>query len=253
MSSQAGISASRGVSTASGAMTPSSFCRSKVISRWRSQPWANLPLYFSIHSGGHVVRCVGGAGREVHEERLVGQQRLLLAHPVDRLVGQVLGQVIALGRRLRRLDRGGALVQGRVPLVVLAADEAVEVLEAAAAGRPRGERARRAGLPDRNLVALAELRRRIAVELQRQRQRRLGVRQHRGVPGCRGGGFGDVAHAHRVVVAAGQQRLARRRAQRSGVEPVVLQPARCQLLEVRRLARPAERTAGAEADVVDAG
>ena len=52
MSSQAGISAWRGVSTASGGMTPSSFWRSKVISRWLSQPWANLPLYFSIHSGG---------------------------------------------------------------------------------------------------------------------------------------------------------------------------------------------------------
>ena len=52
MSSQAGISAWRGVSTASGGMTPSSFCRSKVISRCLSQPWANLPLYLSIHSFG---------------------------------------------------------------------------------------------------------------------------------------------------------------------------------------------------------
>ncbi len=169
MSSQAGISAWRGVSTASGGMTPSSFWRSKVISRCLSQPWANLPLYLSIHSFGHLVRRVGGARREVHEERLVGQQRLLLACPADRLVGQILGQVVALGRRLRRLDRGGALVQGRVPLVVLAADETVEVLEAAAAGRPCRERPGRAGLPDRNLVALAELGRGVSVELQRQR------------------------------------------------------------------------------------
>ena len=33
----------------------------------------------------HVVRGVGGARREVHEERLVRHQRLLLAHPGDAL------------------------------------------------------------------------------------------------------------------------------------------------------------------------
>ena len=75
----------------------------------------------------HVVRGVGRAGREVHEERLVRRQRLLGRDPVDRAVGQVLGEVVALlGGRLR-LDRGGAVVEGRVVLVVLAADEAVEV------------------------------------------------------------------------------------------------------------------------------
>ena len=168
-------------------------------------------------------------------------QRLLLARPGDRLVGQVLGQVVALGRRLRRLDRRRALVERRIPLVVLAADEAVEVLEAAAAGRPRVERARRARLPDRHLVALAELRGRVAIELERQRERRLGVGQHRAVAGRGGRDLGDAAHADRVVVAAGEQRLPRRRAQRRGVEARVLQPALRELLEVRRLARPAER------------
>ena len=92
---------------------------------------------------GHVVRRVGRAWREVDEERLVAHQRLLLARPGDGLVRQVLGQVVAFGRRLRWLDRRGAFVEGRVPLIVLAADEAVEVLESAAAGRPRVERARR--------------------------------------------------------------------------------------------------------------
>ena len=166
----------------------------------------------------HVVRRVRRARREVDEERLVAHQRLLLAHPGDRLVGQVLGQVIALGRRLRRLDRRRALVERGIPLVVLAADEAVEVLESAAAGRPRIERARRTGLPHRHLVTLAELRGRVAVEFERQRERRLGVGQHRAVAGRGGRDLGDAAHADRVVVAAGEQRLARRRAQRRGVE-----------------------------------
>ena len=251
MSSQAGISAWRGVSTASAGMTPSSFWRSNVISRCLSQPWANLPLYLSIHSLGTWCGACVAPGAKYMKNGLSPHQRLLLAHPVDRLVGQILGQVIALRRRLRRLDRRRALVQRRVPLVVLAADEAVEVLEPAATGRPGGERARRAGLPDRDLVALAELRRRVAVELERLRQRRLGVRQHRAVTGCRGGDLGDAAHAHRVVVAAGQQRLARRRAQRRGVEPRVLQPAGGELLEVGGVARPAEGAAGAVTDVVD--
>ncbi len=200
---------------------------------------------------GYVVGGVGGTRREVHEERLVGQQCLLLARPVDRLVGEVLGQVIALRGRLRGLDRRGALVQGGVPLVVLPADEAVEVLETATARGPCGEGACRTGLPHRNLVALAELRRRVAVQLERLRQRRLGVRQHGAVSRCCGGDLGDAAHSHRVMVAAGEQRLAGRRAQRRGVEPGVLQSARGELLEVGRVARAAEGAGGAVADVVD--
>ena len=60
---------------------------------------------------GDVVRGMGRAGREVHEERLVAHQRLLLARPGDGLVGQILGQVVALSGRLRGLDRGGAFIQ----------------------------------------------------------------------------------------------------------------------------------------------
>ena len=115
--------------------------------------------------------------------------------------------VALLGGR-RRLDRGRPVVERGVPLVVLAADEAVERLEAAAARRPGVERAHRRGLPDRHLVALAELRRRVAVQLQRHRERRLRVRPQRAVAGRRGRRLGDAAHADRVVVAAGEHRLA---------------------------------------------
>ena len=200
---------------------------------------------------GHVVRRVRGAGREVDEERFVGQQRLLLARPGDELVGQIFGEVVALGRRLRRLDRRCAFIQRRVPLVVLAADESVEVLETAAAGRPRGKRPRRARLPHRHLVALAELRGRVAIQLQGERERRFGVGQHRALAGSGGGDLGDAAHPDRVMVAAGKQCLARRRAQGRGVEARVLQPALGQLFEVRRMARAAEGAGGAVANVVD--
>ena len=159
--------------------------------------------------------------------------------------------MIALFWRLRRLDRRRPLVQGRVPLVVLTADEAVEVLEAAAAGRPRVERSGRAGLPHRHLVAFAELRRRVAIELEGQRERRLGVGQHRAVAGRCRGDFGDAAHADRVMVASGEQRLPRRRAQRGRVEARVPQSALGELLEVRGLAWTAEHAGRAVADVVD--
>ena len=42
---------------------------------------------------GDVMGGMRGAGREVHEEGLVRHQRLLLTHPTDRLVGEVLGRV----------------------------------------------------------------------------------------------------------------------------------------------------------------
>ncbi len=59
----------------------------------------------------NVVRSVCGAGGEVQEERLVGCEDLLLPHPRDRLVGQVLGEVVALFRGAPRLHPAGALVQ----------------------------------------------------------------------------------------------------------------------------------------------
>ncbi len=123
----------------------------------------------------HVVGGMGGARGEVHEEGLVRHQRLLLVHPTDGPVGQVLRQVVALLRRLRRLDGRESLVQRRVVLVVLAPDEAVEVLEPSPSGGPGVERPHRRGLPHGHLVALAELRRRVAVQLQRHCERRHGV------------------------------------------------------------------------------
>ena len=150
-----------------------------------------------------VVRRMGRSGGEVHEERLVGHQRLLLPDPGDRVIRQILGEVVALLRRLRRLDRRDAVVERRVVLVGLRADEPVEVLEAAAQG-PLAERPYRARLPDRHLVALPQLGGAVAVEFHGLRQRRSGIRSDGVVAGRRGGDLRDAAHADRVVVAAGK-------------------------------------------------
>ena len=45
---------------------------------------------------GNMMRRVRGARRKVCKERLVGSEHLLLADPLDRLGGQVIGEMIAL-------------------------------------------------------------------------------------------------------------------------------------------------------------
>src|SRR4029077_4864126 len=78
---------------------------------------------------GHVVRRMRSAGRVVHEEWLVRGQRLLLLHPRDGAVRQVLVERVALFPRLSRLDPRRAFKQVGVVLMGLAADEAIEILE----------------------------------------------------------------------------------------------------------------------------
>ena len=73
------------------------------------------------------MRSVGGAGGEVREERLVRRQRLLAPDPPDRLIRHVGREVVV--RVVRHFHLHSAVVDQRCPLIRLAADEAVELVE----------------------------------------------------------------------------------------------------------------------------
>ena len=120
-----------------------------------------------------VMRAVRGAGRPVHQERLVGREGAMLAQPGDRLVGEVFAQMIFLV--VRRLDGVEVLVQPRLPLRRLAGEEAVEIVEAdALAGRPERERPHRRRLGRGRVVPLAERRGLVAVSAEHLGDRRGG-------------------------------------------------------------------------------
>ncbi len=102
----------------------------------------------------HMVGAVQTAAGPVHEERLVGLERLVPVQPPDRVVREVLAEVVPLLRGLRRQHTGGVPDQVRLVLRRLAGQEAVEVLEAQPC-RPVVERPCRGGFQGRGVVPLA--------------------------------------------------------------------------------------------------
>ena len=168
-----------------------------------------------------MVRRVRAARHVVDEERLVGRQRVHAIHVVDGFVGHRRGQVPA-GLALERVDLRRVAEEVRLPLVGVAADEAVEVLEAHADG-PLVERACLAGLELRRVVVLAEPRGGIAVVLEDAADGGLVLGDDAVVAGKTGGLLGHHAETGRVMIAPGDQRRPRGRAQRRGMEVGVAQ------------------------------
>jgi hypothetical protein len=116
---------------------------------------SNLPLVLLDPLLRRVVRRVRAPGAEVHEERLVGRDHLRVLDELDRLVGQVGREVVAVLRAAPAARPGGCRRQVGIPLVRLAAEEAVEALEAAA-DRPVALRRGHVHLVGRAQVPLAE-------------------------------------------------------------------------------------------------
>ena len=78
---------------------------------------------------GGMMRRMDAAGHVIDEERLVGRDLVEFLHVLDRVIGHGRGQVPA-GVVAERVDRRRVAEQVRLPLAGVAADEAVEVLEA---------------------------------------------------------------------------------------------------------------------------
>ena len=171
-----------------------------------------------------MMRRMGGAGGVIDEPRLVGVVRADGVQPLDGLVGDVIGEVVelpvlALGDAEHRVVLG----DDRIVLAGGAGQKAPPVVEAPGL-RPVLEGAGRPHLAAWRHVPLAEAAGDVAVLLQDAGQRRATARPCAGVAGERPRKLGDAAHAHAMVVAAGEHRGAGRRADGRHVEGVVRQP-----------------------------
>ncbi len=147
----------------------------------------------------HVVRRVSRPRREVDEERLVRRHGLLVLDPGHCLVGHIGHEVVV--RIMRQFYLGDAIEQVRRPLVRLAADEAVELVETLVRG-PAVKGTGDAGLPGSGLVPFAERRGAVAVQPQHFGHRCRCVGNLARCARETGPHLGDEAHVHGVVVAA---------------------------------------------------
>ena len=175
---------------------------------------------------------MAGAAGPIHEERLVGLERLLIAQPLDGVVGQVLAEVILLAGRVIGMDHGRVAHEVRLVLRRLAGEEAVEVFEAVA-GRPILERAGGGGLIGGRVVPLAEGRRGVAVVLQDLGDRRARLRDDARIAVPVVGQLRDLPVADAMMVAPREQGRAGRGAHGGGVKPVEGNPAPVDAVECR--------------------
>ena len=182
--------------------------------------------------GGGLVGGVGGPEGQVGEERPVRPDGDRVVEEADGLVDQVLAEVVALLGRRRRLDGVVVVDQLGGELVGLAVQEPVEAVEAPLQ-RPLVVGPGGGGLLHRAQVPLAEAQGRVALGPQHLGHRRRVVGDPAPHVGVAGAEVGDRPHAHRVVVAAGEQGRPGRRAQRRHVEVGELETTGRQAVDVR--------------------
>ena len=194
------------------------------------------------------MRRMRAAGHVINEERFVGRDLLELFHVLDCIVGHRRGQ-IPTGLPLKRIDGRRVAEQVRLPLAGVAADEPVEILEAHA-DRPLIERPGLARLIEGRVVILAEPRGRVPVLLENLTDRSAIPLDDRVVTRESRRRFAHDAKAGHVMVAAGDQRRARRRAERRGMKLRVAQPVLRDAIQGRRRDDAAKRARRAESAIV---
>ena len=205
--SHAWTPSSIGDSSASSGTMPISFCRAMTSLPVGIPAVVELALVAVRPLRPDVVRRVHRPEREVGQPGLVRSQGLVLGQPAHRPLGQILGQVVALLREPRLVDRLPVDEQLRVPLVRVAAEEPVEPVEPEhRPGRPPVVRTGDPRLLRRRVVPLADAEARVAVLVEHRPDARLVLRLTTVVAREAARQLGDVRHPDRVVVAAGQQR-----------------------------------------------
>ncbi len=199
---------------------------------------------------GRVVRRVRSTRGIIAEEGLARVDLVDLVHPVDGVVGHGGDQVPGTRRfAAEGIDLRGVAEEIRLPLVGVAADEAVKVVEAHA-DRPLVERPDLAGTVDGSVVLLAEPGRGVAIFLENTADGGLVLGNDAVIAREAGGLFGDDAEAAGVVIAAGDESGPRRRAEGRGVNVVVAQAVLGDAVHRWRRNHTAKRTGHAEARVV---
>ena len=199
---------------------------------------------------GHVMRRMRGAKAQIQVERLGRVDLPDVGDELDRLVDQVLAEVVTLLGRSRRLHLVVVVHQIRIPLAGVTAQEPIETLEPAPQ-RPPVERARARLLVARRQVVLADHEGAVAVLDEHLGQEAVLERDDAVVPGIAAGQLRDGGHRIAVMVAAGEDARPARRAQRCRVHVAVTQAVRRERVEAGRLDRAAVATELPEPGVIE--
>src|SRR6516165_2442155 len=148
--------------------------------------------------------------------------------------------MIAFFGTLSRFDRSRVLEKHRIVLVGLPANETVEVIEAKPLG-PTVKGTGHAAFPIGRVVVLAKPRCAVTVVFQDRTDRRCTSWDHVVVAGEARRPFREEPRPNIVMVATCNQRRARRTTNGGRVKTGVAKPAGCEVVEMRRRDRPAER------------
>src|SRR5262249_44317016 len=155
-----------------------------------------------------VVGRMRRAGRVVDKKRPIGRLGLLVVNPMDRLVRQVIGQVVLFPfLSSRHSDDRIVLGHDRIVLAACPAEKSVEVIKAQPA-RPAVEGAGRAMLVVGRKVPFAEGSRRVAVVLQNAGNTGCALGPGGVVSRPATGEFGNGTKADGVMVAPRKERCA---------------------------------------------
>ena len=197
-----------------------------------------------------LVRCVAGAERDPGQPRDIGPVGGVIGDEADRLIDQVGRQVIAVRVGAGRIDMRVVGNQFRRELIGLSVEEAIEAIKAAAE-RPAVEWPGGAAFGQRRNVPFADHVVAIAVRPQHFRQRPRLARDLAAISRVAAVEIGETADADRMMVAPGEQRRARRRAHRGGVEARIAQAFGGELVDGRRLDGRAIAAEIGESDIVE--